>query len=509
MKGPTPGGSSVTPPVERYQTTPHDLDDVLSRAAAAAPRLAASRPRDRATMLRSVAGDLDSAGGELVPLAQQETHLAEERLRGELGRTTYQLRMFADVLDEGSILEAIIDTRDREHPLGPRPDLRRVLVPLGPVVVFAASNFPFAFSVAGNDTASALAAGCPVLLKAHPGHPRLSRRTAEIVSTALSAAGAPLGAFALIEGVDAGTAVLVDPRVTAGSFTGSIPGGRALFDLANRRPAPIPFYGEMGSLNPVVVTTGAAARRGRDIVAGLVQSFTLGVGQFCTKPGLIFLPSGHGLEETLAAAVRGVAAAPLLNDRIAAGFGNSLSSIAAVPGVEVLADGSESPMGCAAPTVLITTAAVLRDNADALLQEAFGPATLVAEYDDTGDLHRTLELLEGNLTATIHGEEAEADELAPIVHILTERAGRVLWNGWPTGVAVTWAMHHGGPYPATTSPLHTSVGVVAVRRFQRPVCYQDFVQALLPEALRDRNVLGLPRRVDGVITTADVVEEDR
>ncbi|WP_020574412.1 aldehyde dehydrogenase (NADP(+)) [Actinopolymorpha alba] len=484
-------------------TTPEELEGVLASAAEAARPLADLRPAERAALLRGVADALDAAADKLVPLAMEESHLPEARLRGELARTTFQLRLFGEVLEEGSYLEAYIDPADPDWGMGPRPDLRRMLVPLGPALVYAASNFPFAFSVAGGDTAAALAAGSPVIVKAHSGHPRLSLRTGEVVAQALVDGGAPIGTFAVVFGFDCGVAALKDPRIKAGSFTGSIPGGRALFELASSRPDPIPFYGELGSLNPVFVTPGALAARGEEIASGYAASFTLGVGQFCTKPGLLFLPAGHGLDETIVSAVRGINPAPLLNGRIAEGYSDGLERLAAVPGVSVLVDGAADGL-VTAPSLVKTTVPVLLEHADALLEECFGPVSLVVEYAEDDELLAAASAFAGNLTATVQGEESEADAVAPLLDVLRDRAGRLLWNGWPTGVSVTYAMHHGGSWPATTASIHTSVGTTAIRRFLRPVSYQSMPQAALPEALRDENLLGIPRRVNNVLTTDDV-----
>jgi len=489
-------------------TSPHVLEHVLAAATAAAAPLGRLTPTARARLLTSVAAALDAAAVELVELARRETHLPEPRLTGELARTTFQLRRFADVLADGSYLDAVIDTADPQFALGPRADLRRVLVPLGPVVVFAASNFPFAFSVAGGDTASALAAGCPVVLKAHPGHPTLSARTGEIVTAALTASGVPDGAFAVITGVENGRTAVLDPRITAGAFTGSIPAGRALFDLANSREVPIPFYGELGSLNPAFVTPGAARTRAQEIAEGYVASFTLGVGQFCTKPGLLFLPAGHGLLEHIAAAVRRVPAAAMLNDGIHRGYAHALDSVSKAPGIRTVVPAGDRDGGPVAATLLATTVPQLLADASTVLQECFGPTSIVVEYDGAEQLYAAADAFSGNLTAAVHGEPDENDLVTPLLDRLRDRAGRIVWNDWPTGVAVTWAMHHGGPYPATTSPLHTSVGATAVRRFLRPVCYQAVPEDLLPPALRDSNVLGLPRRVNGRLTTADVTSEE-
>lgn len=468
-----------------------DVDEAVRAAAGAAAAARTATDAERATWLRAMADRLDAAVDELVALADEETGLGDARLRGEVARTTGQLRMFARVVEEGSYLEATIDHADPSA-TPPRPDLRRILRPLGPVAVFAASNFPFAFSVAGGDTASALAVGCPVVVKAHPGHPRLSRRTAELVAEALSTAGAPDGVFGLVDGFDAGLALVDHPAVTAVAFTGSLAGGRALHDRAAARPAPIPFFGELGSVNPVVVTAEADADRGADLAAGLAGSFQLGVGQFCTKPGLVFLPEGSALEAALAPLV-GADAPRMLTPSIADGFAAGSERVRGVPGVEVVAGGR------AAPTVAATDLATLAAHREQLLAEVFGPFTLLVRYGSRAELAAALADLEGSLTATLHAGEGESvDDVLPL---LEEVAGRVLFAGWPTGVAVTWSQHHGGPWPATTSQ-HTSVGATAVRRFLRPIVYQDAPEAALPPALRDANPLGIPRRVDGMLQTA-------
>jgi NADP-dependent aldehyde dehydrogenase len=475
-------------------TTPEQLDKLLDAAVAAAGSWGALEPSARAAALRAVADAIDAAGAELVPIAVEESHLTEARLTGEVKRTTGQLRLFGEVLEDGAYLEATIDHPDGSWPSGPRPDVRRVLVALGPAVVFAASNFPFAFSVAGGDTASALAAGCPVVLKAHPGHPRLSARTGEIVSGALEAAGASPGTFSVIFGEEAGRAALDDPRVKVGAFTGSLRGGRALFDRAASRPDPIPFYGELGSLNPVFVTPGAANARMPEIATGFVGSFTLGAGQFCTKPGLLFVPADDFDEAALADAVASSPAAPLLNEHIEHGYHAVLDQLRSDPAVRTLVagEGSEAP----SPSLLATTAGELLARRDELLVECFGPASIVVTYRDEHELLAAAAAFEGQLTATIQGQDDDA--VAPaLLDTLAGRAGRVVWNGWPTGVAVTWAMQHGGPYPATTAPGTTSVGTAAITRFLRPVAYQSIPDALLPAALRDANPLGIPRRVDG------------
>lgn len=474
-------------------TTAEELDAVMERAVAAAPLFAALTPTDRARTLRAVADALDAAAEDLVPIAMAESHYPEARCRGELGRTTFQIRLFADVLEQGEYLEAMVDPADPAWGT-PRPDLRRVLVPLGPVVVFGASNFPFAFSTIGGDSASALAAGCPVVVKAHPGHPELARRTTEVVVAALNDAGAPEGVFALVFGFEAGKSAVTHPHTRAVGFTGSIPGGRALYDLAVSRPDPIPFYGELGSLNPVFVTRAAMTARGTEVLKGYAGSATMGSGQFCTKPGVVFVPEGAKLD-ALVGDLEGRAAAPLLNDRVEDGYSHGLDELSRHPATEVLVQGRRTDEGWT-PSLLRTDLDSLLEHSEALLTECFGPATLVVTYPDERRLLEVGGVLQGQLTVTVHGEED--DPIAPALLALgASVAGRVIWNGWPTGVAVSHAMTHGGPYPATTAPAHTSVGTTAIRRFLRPVTYQSVPDTLLPAELRDGNPLGVPRRVNG------------
>jgi NADP-dependent aldehyde dehydrogenase len=363
------------------------------------------------------------------------------------------------------------------------------------VLVFAASNFPFAFSVAGGDTASALAAGCPVIVKAHGGHPDLSDATARIVSRALRDAGAPEGLFALIH--DAGLArdVLTHPDLKAGAFTGSIPAGRTLFDIAQSRAEPIPFYGELGSVNPVFVTRQAAAARAVEIVDGFVASFTLGAGQFCTKPGVLLAP----VDSEIVALLRAVtlpAAAPLLNDRITEGHQQVRDGLTARPDVDVLASGDASDVP--APVLLVTTAEQVAADTAGLFTECFGPTALVVTYRDEKEMVEVARRIDGQLTATV---VAEADDavLEQLLPVLSRKAGRLLWNQWPTGVSVTYAQQHGGPYPATTAPGTTSVGTAALTRFVRPVAWQGFPQQLLPGELRDTPSPEVVQRVNGRI----------
>ena len=477
------------------QTTPEELEEILASSAAASDEWAATLPSVRAKALSAIADALDEAAPDLIPIAQRETHLAEARLQSELKRTTFQLRLFAEVLAEGSYLDARIDPADAQWPMGaPRPDLRRVLIPLGPVIVFAASNFPFAFSTAGGDTASALAAGCPVVLKVHSGHPDLSEATGRAITGALTAVGAPSGLFSLVFGTDAGRSALTDARVKAGSFTGSISAGRTLLDLANSRPEPIPFFAEMGSVNPVFVTRSAAANRGEEIAQGFIGSVASSAGQLCTKPGVLLVPEESDVLAHLSSQSL-PAPGPLLNERILTGFMESLKQMAAHPGVKVLAETVGTADQLPTSAILATTVEDLLQDPHTLLAECFGPASLVVTYQDEAQLTAVARVLEGQLTATVHGEAD--DDVQDLVQLLAKRAGRLLWNQWPTGVSVTYAQQHGGPYPATSASQSTSVGTAAITRFLRPVAYQGFPQNLLPEAIRDDNPLGVPHRVNG------------
>ncbi|HEX9042325.1 MAG TPA: aldehyde dehydrogenase family protein [Trebonia sp.] len=408
--------------------------DAAVRAAHATLDALAGRPR-RAALLRAAAAAVESAAAELIAAADAETALGVPRLTGELARVAYQFRFFADIVDEGAFLGVVIDAADPAA-VPPRPELRRWKVPIGTVAVFAASNFPFAFSVPGGDTASALAAGCPVVVKAHPGHPETSELAAAAIRDAASQAGLPADVLTLVHGYQAGADLVRHPLVAAVGFTGSIPGGRALFDLAAARPAPIPFYGELGSLNPVLVTEQAAA-----------------VG-----PGA------------------------LLDARMREHFLAGFAARAAAPGVRTLAEAAAAPTGDAPQAVRAGLLEV--DAADLggdLLEECFGPVTVLVRYRDAADAEAVLSSLGGNLTATLHAEAAEPGAAAWLAR-LSRFAGRVLFGGWPTGVAVAPAMTHGGPYPATTTPT-TSVGGTAIDRWLRPVTFQTVPPELLPPEL--------------------------
>ncbi len=479
--------------------TTQDLEAMAARAAEVAPLWVATPPRERAKALLAAAEALLAAQAELVATAMEETGLSEARLSGELKRTAVQLKLFAEVVVEGTYLDVRIDDADPDFVLGARPDVRRFRIAVGPVLNFAASNFPFAFSVAGGDTAAALAAGCPVIVKAHSGHPRLSVQTAEVVAGALESAGAPEGTLQVILGQQAGVDMLNDPRIKAGSFTGSIRVGRMLADIAAARPTPIPFYGELGSVNPVFVTEAALRENAEGILDGFVTSVSGSAGQLCTKPGFLFAPAGAALSEGIATRVSAIAEHRLLNPGITSGYRSRRDAVLAAPGVTVLVEGDlrvdDNGQGWATPTIVSVPVSVLKEHREELLDESFGPLSIVVEYDSVEDLANVAEdLFEGNLTGTVHAAAGEnSPALRSLVDWISRSAGRVLFGGWPTGVAVTPAMQHGGPWPATTNDSGTSVGTAAIARFTRPVAYQSVPQELLPEPLRDDNPWGVPQ----------------
>ena len=459
-------------------------------------------PADMAAMLRAIAAGLDAIGERLIETADRESGLGRPRLTGELARTTAQFRAFAALCDEGSFVEAVID-HARPDLSPPRPDLRRMLIPLGPVAVFGASNFPFAFSVPGGDTASALAARCPVVVKAHPSHPETSQLSGEAILRALKQEGAHEGMFSLVHGRGnlVGEALVMAPGVKAVGFTGSLHGGRALYNLAATREEPIPVYAEMGSVNPFFVTEGALETRLDAIAEGFVGSMTLGAGQFCTKPGLAFVPdteAGSRWTSLVASKAEDMEGGCLLNAQIRDALAAQVERTSRLPGVEKLVGGGrvDGPGFSYPATVLAVVAATFLRTPE-LSSEHFGPFSLVVRCGSKAQMLEVARRLHGNLTATLHAEHSEAEQVRELVETLREKVGRLIWNGYPTGVAVTQGMVHGGPYPATTAPLHTSVGSAAIKRFLRPVAYQAYPAELLPPALRNENPLGLMRLVDG------------
>ena len=461
--------------------------------------------REKARFLRHIADGIETIVSELVERAHRETALPEARLKGESARTIHQLRLFAQVVEEGSWVNARIDPAQPDRKPLPRSDIRSMMRPLGPVAVFGASNFPLAFSVAGGDTAAAFAAGNPVIVKAHHAHPGTSEMVGQVIARSVKECGLPPGVFALLFGAGAeiGAALVDHPKVKAVGFTGSLAAGKALMQRAAARPEPIPCFMEMSSVNPVFVLPEALYSRGEEIARGLFGSFTLGVGQFCTKPGLVFLPrdvTGSMFVAELKAQVeKAGAAAAMLTEGIAKSYRSGIAGRQS--SVETVAQASANGAGStyAAPVVMqIDGRDLLRE--PELATEIFGPSALAIRYDSREELLELARSLEGQLTATLHGSERDLTAFADLLAILERKAGRLIVNGFPTGVEVCHAMVHGGPYPATSDSRATSVGTYSIYRFVRPVCYQDFPQAALPDELKNENPLGILRLVDGEFT---------
>ncbi len=462
---------------------------------------------EKACFLRRIATGIESIAAELVERAHRETALPEARLKGELARTVSQLRLFAAVVEEGSWVNARIDPAEPERKPLPRADIRSVLRPLGPVAVFGSSNFPLAFSVAGGDTASAFAAGNPVIMKAHPAHPGTSELVGRVISESVRESGFPAGTFALLfgSGTEIGTALVAHPVIKAVGFTGSLSAGTALMRVAASRPEPIPCFMEMSSANPLIVLPEALRTRGPQIAQGLFNSFTLGVGQFCTKPGLVYLPRNADAEAFITALkshVEQSSASPMLTDTICRNHHTGIAGRRAHERVGLLAEGAARETGdgaYATPALFEVSGAGLLAEPE-LATEIFGPSTLIIRYTDKPELLRLAQALEGQLTATLHGSNGDITAHGDLIAILERKAGRLIVNGFPTGVEVCHAMVHGGPYPATGESRMTSVGTQAIYRFVRPVCFQDFPQAVLPDELKDENPLRIWRLINGQFT---------
>jgi alpha-ketoglutaric semialdehyde dehydrogenase len=461
----------------------------------------------RARLLELAADEIDAVGDAAAERAHHETGLPLPRLTGEVARTTGQLRLFAAALREGSWNGARIDHALPDRKPARRPDVRQRRIPVGPVAVFAASNFPLAFSVAGGDTASALAAGCPVVVKAHEAHPGTSEIVAAAVTRAVAASGLPAGVFSMVyaDGPTVGIELVTHPAIAAVAFTGSRRVGLALVAAAAARPVPIPVYAEMSAVNPVFLLPGRLAEAASDLGAAFVGSMTLGAGQFCTNPGIVIGLDGPDLDQFTAAARGAVAAtspAPMLTSRIAASYADGVARLAAHPGAEVIArpadaETERSGWGCAA---LATTTGDEFLAARELHDEVFGAVSIIVRAADRGQLLDVAQALEGQLTASVHAASVDAPLAAELLPVLEGKAGRILFNGWPTGVEVVPAMVHGGPYPATSDSRTTSVGTLAMDRFLRPVAYQDVPDDLLPSAVREANPDALLRMVDGAYT---------
>lgn len=457
--------------------------------------------------LNAVADEIEALGDQLLETADAETGLGLVRLTGERGRTCGQIRAFAAIVDEGHWVQASIDTAQPDRAPLPKPDLRRMMIPIGPVVVFGASNFPFAFGLVGGDTASALAAGNPVVVKGHPSHPATSELFAHAMDRAINRTGMPSGLFSLLQGCtsELGGDLVRHEMTEAVGFTGSLAGGRALMDIAAARPRPIPVYAEMGSINPVFIAEDALASRGEEIAAGLVASVTMGTGQFCTSPGVVVTTANTEFEEAVATGLSEAARGVLLNEKIGQSLQAAISAVTSRDDVEWLnpVDISEIEVLTPPNCVLKTTAAsFLADQA--LQEEIFGPVSLIVECDCPAEMRKVAAGLEGNLTATVHATKKDWEQLDELVELLEGSVGRVIYNGFPTGVEVCPSQQHGGPYPASSASATTSVGADAMVRFARFVAYQDMPDELLPPALQNSNPYQLLRRLDGVFSDSAI-----
>jgi len=484
------------------EASPAQVDAAAAAADTASLPFAAAPRTQRAALLRAIADGLLALGDELVDCVGAETALPAGRVQNERARTVLQLQQFAALVEEGSYVDARLDHGDPARPGNPKPDLRRMLVALGPVAVFGASNFPLAYSVAGGDTASALAAGCPVVVKAHPAHPGTSELVGSVIAAAVAAQGLPPGVFSLLQGrsENTGARLVQHAAIAAVGFTGSHRGGRALMDLAAARPRPIPVFAEMGSMNPVLILPRAMAARGAAIAEQLATSALLAMGQFCTSPGMLLWLPGEGvaafqtrLRERLAAA----AAGPAVHPTIRQGFEAALTELQALP-VQVAARGAAADWATAlCPTLLLATAGNVALH-QRLRSEIYGPAVLGVACDSAAELQTVLAALDGHLTGTVHGDGEDFAEFAAAIERLRSKVGRLLANGVPTGVEVCPSMVHGGPYPAASDARYSAVGSSAIQRWLRPVCWQDWPALALPAELQDGNPCGIRRLVDGV-----------
>jgi NADP-dependent aldehyde dehydrogenase len=499
-------GESLEPAY--YPASASELEQAVTLAAEAFPVYSALPSKERAAFLRTIADGIDGVVEPLAARAHIETALPLPRLTGEVARTTGQLRLFASVLEEGSWVDARIDTALPDRKPLPRPGLRAMLRPLGPVSVFGASNFPIAFSAAGGDTASALAAGCPVVVKAHSAHPGTSELVASVIQSTIASFGLPEGVYSLLfgSGAQVGSALVRHPHIKAVGFTGSLRGGRQLMDMAASRPEPIPCFTEMSAVNPVFVLPGALQSNAEAIATNLFNSFTLGAGQFCTRPGIVFFvdqPEAAVFLDRLRELVTRAAPFTLLTPGIASAYAQETARRAHSAEVAASAAPASGP-GCGAAAQLYEVSLDEFLARPDLAEEIFGPTTLVVRCPQSVDLLRAAHAMHGQLTASIFGTEGEIAGHAPLLDQLARIAGRVLFNNFPTGVEVSHAMVHGGPYPATADSRYTSVGTAAIFRFVRPVCFQSFPDAAVPLELQAANPLGIERLVDGVLTRASL-----
>ncbi len=490
-----------------HRATRDEVDEAVSLSACAFDELRAMAPGTRATFLERIAEEIEGIGADLIERCHRESGLPVARLEGEVGRTAGQLRQFAGLVRDGSWVDACIDPAlPKREPLQ-RADIRRMLIPIGPVVVFCASNFPLAFSTAGVDTASALAAGNPVIVKGHHAHPGTAELVGRAVQSAAKKTGMPPGIFSLLHGPgrEVGMALVTHPGVRAVGFTGSQAGGRALFDAAASRPVPIPVYAEMASINPVFILPSAIAKKSEQLASALHQSVTMGVGQFCTNPGILVLqesPDARSFIDNLAGLLADTPPSVMLHAGIRAAYGEGLSRLEKTPNVELVGcgEGGIGPGESHAVGALFETTAKSFLADETMKQEVFGPSTLAVFCSSDAEVRKVARSFEGELTASVHGNDEELRGNTDLVAILETRAGRLVFNGVPTGVEVCPAMVHGGPYPATTDVHFTSVGTAAIYRFARPVCYQNCPDRRLPDELKNANPLGIWRTVNGELT---------
>ncbi len=497
--------TSTLLPEQFYNATAGETATAVAKAANAFAAYNQKTAVEKAAFLDAIADEIMAMGDALIERAMSESGLPAARLTGERGRTTSQLKMFARLLREGSWVNACIDTALPERQPLPKPDLRRMMEPVGPVVVFGASNFPFAYSAAGGDTASALAAGCPVIVKAHPSHPGTDELVSQAVISAAKKTNMPDGVYSMLHCDNNGAIELVtNAAIKAVGFTGSRKGGMAIFNAAVNRPEPIPVYAEMSAVNPVIILPGAVAEKGEAIANGLAASVTLGVGQFCTNPGLIFMVDDAVTQtflKTLSDAIEKTMPATMLSKGICANYENGVARLKDNKAVTVLSTGTTAATADKTEAIPYVFTVPQKDFiADASLSaEVFGPATTIVLCADVDAIKDALKIIEGQLTATVHAAAGDT-AVAAVVDLLREKAGRLVFGGFPTGVEVCDAMVHGGPFPATTDGRSTSVGTAAIQRFVRPVAYQNFPQHLLPAALKDNNPLHILRQVNGVWT---------